>query len=91
MISPKEELEKLSGKEMEKAIGKMLGDEHSRKRFRIFFNNEYYPALIPVQNKMVLLHKVVESLAGRGALNEVDREIIAITERLASDWFFDSD
>ena len=91
MISPKEELEKLTGKELEKAVGKMLGDELSRKRFRIFFNNEYYPALIPVQNKMVLLHKVVESLAGRGALNEADREIIAITERLAGEWFFDSD
>ena len=91
MISPKEELEKLTGNELEKAVGKMLDNERSRKRFRIFFNNEYYPALIPVQNKMVLLHKVVESLAERGALNEVDREIIAITERLAGDWFIDSD
>ncbi|UCE65077.1 MAG: fructose-bisphosphatase class II [Candidatus Zixiibacteriota bacterium] len=91
MISPKEKLEKYTGKELEKAIGKMLEDERSRKRFRIFFNNEYYPALIPVQNKMVLLHKVVESLAGRGAINEVDREIIAITERLAREWFVESD
>lgn len=91
IISPKEELEKLSAKELEKAIGKMLEDGRSRKRFRIFLNNEYYPALIPVQNKMVLLHKVVESLAERGAINEVDREIIAITERLAGEWFVESD
>ncbi|UCC78888.1 MAG: fructose-bisphosphatase class II [Candidatus Zixiibacteriota bacterium] len=91
MVSPKEELEKSAGKELEKAIGKMLDNERSRKRFRIFFNNEYYPALIPVQNRMVLLHKVVESLAERGAINEADREIIAVTERLAGEWFVESD
>lgn len=91
IISPKEELGKLSGKELEKTIGKMLEVGRSRKRFRIFFNNEYYPALIPVQNKMVLLHKVVESLAERGAINGIDREIIAITERLAGEWFVESD
>jgi fructose-1,6-bisphosphatase/sedoheptulose 1,7-bisphosphatase-like protein len=91
LISPKEELEKLTGKDLEKAIGKMLQDNHFRKRFRIFFNNEYYPALIPVQNKMVLLHKAVDSLVDRGALADVDREIIAITEHLAADWFINSD
>jgi fructose-1,6-bisphosphatase/sedoheptulose 1,7-bisphosphatase-like protein len=91
MISPKEELEKLGGDALEKAIGMMLADEFLSKRFRIFFNNEYYPALIPVQNKMVLLHKVVDSLILRGALNEIDREIITITERLAGDWFIGSD
>jgi hypothetical protein len=91
MISPKEELEKLTGNDLEKAVGRMLDNERLRKRFRIFFSNEYYPALIPVQNKMVILHKVVESLAERGALNEADREIIAITERLAGDWFIDYD
>jgi hypothetical protein len=61
------------------------------KRFRIFFNNEYYPALIPVRHKMVLLHKAVEGLIERGALNEKDREIVAATERLAGDWFIPSD
>ena len=45
----------------------MLDDEHASKRFRIFFNNEYYPAVIPVQNKMVLLHHAVDSLIERGA------------------------
>ena len=89
MLSPKEQIEDLSEVELEKAIGKMLEDPKARKKFRIFFSNEYYPALIPVQDKMVLLHKVVESLFGRGALNEVDREIISITERLAGEWFTD--
>lgn len=91
MLSPKDELEKLSGAQLEQAIGKMLEGEYSRKRFRIFFNNEYYPALIPVQNKMVLLHNAVDSLIERGALDECDREIIAITERLAKEWFINSE
>ena len=91
MISPKEELDRLSGSELEKAIGGMLQDEQMSKRFRIFFNNEYYPALIPVRDKMVLLHKAVEGLIERGALNEKDREIVAATERLAGDWFIPSD
>jgi len=91
MVSPKEELDRLSGNEMENAIGKMLQDEQMRKRFRIFFNNEYYPALIPVRDKMVVLHKAVKALIERGALGEKDREIVTITERLASDWFIPSD
>jgi hypothetical protein len=91
MLSPKTELEKLSGDQLERTIGKMLEGEYSRKRFRIFFGNEYYPALIPVQNKMVLLHNAVDSLINRGALDECDREVIAITERLAGEWFINSD
>lgn len=91
MISPKEELETLDGPQLEKAIGRMLEDEHSSRRFRIFFNNEYYPALIPVQNKMVILRHAVDSLISRGALNECDREIITVTERLAREWFISSD
>ncbi len=91
MASPKGDLEKLTGPQLEKAIGGMLDDEFLRKRFRIFFNNEYYPALIPVQNKMVLLHNAVDSLIERGALNECDREIINITARLAREWFTNSD
>jgi len=91
MISPKEELDSLSGSELDNAIGKMLQDGQRRKRFRIFFNNEYYPALIPVRDKMVLLHKAVRGLIERGALKEKDCEIVAATERLAGDWFIPSD
>ncbi len=91
MVSPKEELEKLKGNQLEKAIGKMLDSGTSRRRFRIFFNNEYYPAIIPVQNKMVLLHSAVDSLIERGALDECDREILKITERLSLEWFVNSD
>jgi hypothetical protein len=90
MASPKEEFEKASDFELERTIGKMLDNADASKRFRIFFNNEYYSALIPVQNKMVLLHDAVDSLIERGAINECDRKIITITERLARGWFINS-
>ena len=85
--SPKEQLANLSGKDLEKAIGAMLDNLPLRKRFRIFFNNEYYPALIPVRDQMVMLHQVIEALLKRGVLNEQDKQIIEITERLCPDWF----
>jgi len=91
MLSPKEELGKLSGMDLEKRIGEMLQNERARQRYRIFFNGEYYPALIPVRDRMVLLHRAVETLIERGALGDIDREIIALTEKLAGSWFIDSD
>jgi len=91
MISPKDYLDELSGKELESAIGGMLNDPALRKRYRIFFNSEYYPAFIPVRDQMVLLHKAVETLIERGALIDQDSEIVAITERLAPEWFVNSD
>jgi fructose-1,6-bisphosphatase/sedoheptulose 1,7-bisphosphatase-like protein len=91
IISPKEILGDLQGVELEKAIGKMLQDERKRERFRIFFSNEYYPALIPIREKMVLLHKAVEALIEREALLERNREIVRITEQLAGDWFVNSE
>jgi len=91
ILSPKGKLLELRGKDLEKAIGSMLEDAHARKRFRIFFNNEYYPALIPVHDRMVLLHKAVKALIERGALNDHDQEIMEITERLAGEWFVVSD
>ncbi len=91
IASPKKELEELSGKELEDAIARMLSSEKTRKRYNIFFNNEYYPALIPVRDKMVMLHKALQGLIDRGALNEKDRQITEITERMAGDWFINSD
>ncbi len=91
MSSPKVELENLSGLAMERAIARMIEDDRDSKRFWIYFNAEYYPALIPVQNKMVVLHKAIDTLVERGALTEKDREIIAATEKIADEWFIDSD
>lgn len=87
MGSPKDTFVEQSGKELEQTIGKMLSNENDHNRFRLFFNNEYYPAIIPIRDKMVLLHRAVETLIDRGALTEKDREIIEITERLAPEWF----
>ncbi len=90
MISPKEELELLCEGELEKCIANMLQDEKLRRRFQIFFNCEYYPVLIPVRDKMILLHKAIQGLIERGAFNERDREIIQATERLANEWFINT-
>ncbi len=91
MTSPKERLRGKTGKELEKTIAKMLADPHERQRFRIFFNNEYYPAIIPVRDKMVLLHKAVHGLIKRRALMEYNQGIIDATEKLAHEWFINSD
>ncbi len=90
MASPKERLQQLQGAELERAIGRMLEDENQARRFRIFFNNEYYPALIPVREKMVVLHKAVRGLIERGALVDCDRRIIEAAERVADQWFMPS-
>jgi len=90
MVSPKEKFYELSDDKLEQAIGDMLADIKLRKRFRIFFNNEYYPALIPVRDKMVVLHKAMRALIERDALKERNLKIIDITEKLAPEWFMDS-
>jgi hypothetical protein len=81
----------LSGKNLEKRIGEMLDNYDLRRRFLLFFKNEYYPGLIPVHDKVILLHKGIAALKKRGALNDKDSEILTITKRLAGDWFFYSD
>lgn len=90
MLSPKEKLVDLPKGELEKEIAGMLQDPNLRRRYQIFFNNEYYPVLIPVRDKMILLHKAIGGLIERGAFTERDREIIQVTERLASEWFINS-
>ena len=91
MICPKEALQNMDGAALERAIGEMLADNRTRERYRIFFNNEYYPAIIPVGDKMVILNKAVEGLIERGAMEQKNLEIVKITRHLASDWFINSD
>lgn len=90
MRSPKDNLISLKGSELEQVISQALNDSKAFRRFRWFFINEYYPALIPVRDKFVLLHKAVDGLIERGALNTQDKEIIRITERLGQNLFVDS-
>ncbi len=87
MLSPKEQLNGLKGDKLESAIGAMLEDDFANERYHLFFNNEYYPALIPIRHQMYVLHKAVSGLIERGALNQQDKEIVEITERLAPHWF----
>lgn len=91
LSSPKAGLKHLEGSELEKRIGQMLGDEREREQFRLFFNNEYYTALIPVRDKQVLLNRVLGGLIERGAMKQIDRDIVDATVRLAPEWFADSD
>jgi hypothetical protein len=87
IASPKEQLFDIDDNTMDKRIGAMLDDPAMRRRFRIFFNNEYYPALIPVNDRLVLLHRALDGLIERGALSEVDRRIVGAAGRLAPEWF----
>jgi len=88
LASPKMRLEGLAGRDLEQAIMTMLEDNALRKRLRIFFNNEYYPALIPVREKMVLLRRSLEALIARGALQEIDREIVNAVQHCTPEWFY---
>lgn len=86
-LCPKEELKGLTGTALEKKIGELLEDPKKRKRFRIFFINEYYPAIIHIRDKMVLLQRSIETLIERSALRDRDREITRIVSSLAPEWF----
>jgi hypothetical protein len=88
LASPKERFIGRTGRDLETAITAMLDDPAARRRLRIFFNNEYYPALIPVREKMVVLHKSLEALIKRQALQEIDHEIFEIMQRCAPEWFY---
>jgi fructose-1,6-bisphosphatase/sedoheptulose 1,7-bisphosphatase-like protein len=89
--SPKDQIEKLSGNGLQRAVGEMVADERKRQRLQIFFNNEYYPALIPVRDKLFVLNQAIDSLIDRGALTPGDREIIAAVQQQANDWFAGAD
>ncbi len=91
MASPKMFLSGQTGKDLENAIKHFIDNSEIRWKFRLFFNNEYYPALIPVRDKIVLLHNALDTLVGRGALNEKDLEIIRITQSMAPHWFYNTD
>ena len=89
--TPKEELLKHTGDELERQIGNLLEDPVGRKRYRLFFINEYYPAIIHVRDKMVLLHRSIKALIERGALQPKDEEICDLTVKLAPEWFAEED
>jgi hypothetical protein len=87
MQSPKAKLRDLDKSEIEKQVKAMVDDPTMRFRLKQFFVNEYYPAIIHTDGKMVVLEKTVEALIARGALSEHDREIVRAVVEYFPEWF----
>jgi len=87
MTSPKSLLINDKKVSLEKKIRDMASDEVQRLRLRLFFISEYYPAIIHTSGKMAVLEKTIESLIGRDALNEQDREIVRAIVKAVPEWF----
>ena len=87
MISPKTKLRGLEKSEIHKEIKAMADDPVKRFRLKQFFVNEYYPAIIHTDGKMVVLKKAIEGLIDRGALSEYDREIVGAVVTYLPEWF----
>jgi hypothetical protein len=87
MQSPKARLRGRDKSEIDKQVKAMADDPIMRFRLKQFFVNEYYPAIIHTDGKMVVLEKTVEALIARGALSEHDREIVRAVVEYAPEWF----
>jgi fructose-1,6-bisphosphatase/sedoheptulose 1,7-bisphosphatase-like protein len=85
--SPKSVLLGLDKAGIEKQIEAMAKDPTNRFRLRQFFVNDYYPAIIHTDGKMVVLDKTVEALISRGALGAHDREIVKAVTKMVPEWF----
>jgi fructose-1,6-bisphosphatase/sedoheptulose 1,7-bisphosphatase-like protein len=85
--SPKSELRNLERAQIEKQVKDMLNDETCRFRLKLFFINEYYPAIIHTGSKMVVLEKTIESMIGREVFSEHDRDIVTAVVKAAPEWF----
>jgi len=85
--SPKSELLGLDKVEIEKNIKATVDDPIKRFRLKQFFVNDYYPAIIHTDGKMIVLEKTVEALIARGAFGEHDREIVKAVTKLLPEWF----
>lgn len=79
----------LDGKrsDIEDKIKAMAGDRAMRFRLRIFFINEYYPAIIHTGGKMIVLESTVEKMIEREALHDYDRNIVKAVVKAAPEWF----
>ena len=87
MRSPKAELRALDKAKIEEVVKAMAGDDVKRFRLKQFFVNDYYPAIIHTAGKMIVLEKTVESLIARGALSELDRDIVKAVTKAVPEWF----
>jgi len=87
IMAPKGKLRGLEKGEIHKQIKAMVDDPIKRFRLKQFFVNEYYPAIIHTDGKMVVLEKAIEGLIHRGALSEHDREIVKAVVKYLPEWF----
>jgi len=87
MQSPKARLRGRDKSEIEKQVKAMAHDPTMRFRLKQFFVNEYYPAIIHTDGKMVVLEKTVEALIAREALSDYDREIVRAVVEYVPEWF----
>jgi hypothetical protein len=87
MQSPKAKLRGRDRSEIGRQVKAMADDATLRFRLRQFFVNEYYPAIIHTDGKMIVLEKTVEALIARGALSEHDRDIVRAVVEYFSEWF----
>ncbi|UCG14452.1 MAG: fructose-bisphosphatase class II [Deltaproteobacteria bacterium] len=87
MRSPKSQLDKLETAEIERRVKAMANNEVERFRLKHFFVNEYYPAIIHTDGKIVVLEKTIEALIARGVLTERDRKIVSAVVEAVPEWF----
>jgi hypothetical protein len=87
MRSPKAALRDLKRTEVEERVKAMAEHKGARFRLKQFFINEYYPAIIHTNGKMVVLEQTVEDLIDRAALSEHDRDIVEAVVAAAPEWF----
>jgi len=87
MRSPKSEMRSLESGQIEEKVKTMADDETGRFRLKHFFVNEYYPAIIHTDGKMVVLEKTVNDLISREALSEHDQEIVRAVVKALPEWF----
>lgn len=87
MRPPKSELRDLQGPGLKEKISSVVEDEVKRFRLKQFFVNEYYPAIIHTDGKMIVLEKTVDTLISRGALGEHDRNIVRAVTEAVPEWF----
>lgn len=87
MKTPKSRLRGRDKSEIDKQVKAMLDHPVSRFRLKQFFVNEYYPAIIHTDGKMVVLGKTVDTIIARGAFSEYDREIVRAVVEYAPEWF----
>jgi len=87
LFAPKIKLFQMDSEEMHSALAKALQNDLDRERIRIMFQNEYYPAMIPIADKMIILNRSINTLMERGVFTEKDEEFVKLIIEMVPEWF----